>query len=38
MHRFSKKKFDFQPNLSIIDLFFNEGPESVRIIEDCFKE
>lgn len=33
-----EEKFDFQPNLSIIDLFFNEGPESVSILEDCFKD
>jgi len=33
-----EEKFDFQPNLSVIDLLFNEGPESIGILEKCFKE
>ncbi|GET22860.1 WbqC family protein [Prolixibacter denitrificans] len=33
-----EEKFDFQPNLSVIDLLFNEGPESMSILEECFKE
>jgi hypothetical protein len=29
-------KFDFAPNLSIIDLLFNEGPAAINLLEDSF--
>ena len=28
------EKFGFVPNLSILDLLFNEGPNSITILED----
>jgi hypothetical protein len=31
-------KFDFEPNLSIVDLLFNEGPEAIAVLEDCYQE
>ena len=30
-------RFGFQPNLSIIDLLFNEGPNAPGILESCIK-
>ncbi|MEN8118666.1 MAG: WbqC family protein, partial [Bacteroidota bacterium] len=31
------EKFDFIPNLSILDLLFNEGPNSYSILENSIK-
>lgn len=33
-----KEKFGFLPNLSIADLLFNMGPESVLVLEKCMKK
>jgi len=33
-----KEKYNFQPNLSILDLLFNMGPESLLVIERSLKE
>ena len=30
------EKFGFVPDLSILDLLFNEGPSAYSVIEDCF--
>ena len=30
-------KYDFLPNLSIVDLLFNMGPESLLVLRDCSK-
>ena len=30
-------KYDFLPNLSIADLLFNMGPESLLVLRDCCK-
>lgn len=30
-------KYDFLPNLSIVDLLFNMGPESLLVLRDCQK-
>ena len=30
------EKFGFVPDLSILDLLFNEGPSAHSVIEDCF--
>jgi hypothetical protein len=33
-----KDKFGFLPNLSIADLLFNMGPESLLVLQKCVKE
>ena len=33
-----KEKYGFLPNLSIADLLFNMGPESVLVLQKCIKE
>ena len=30
-----KEKFGFLPNLSIVDLLFNMGPESLLVLQKC---
>ena len=30
-------KFDFQPNLSILDLLFNEGPQTLNLLRSCVR-
>lgn len=30
-----QQRFDFFPNLSIVDLLFNMGPESILVLRDC---
>ncbi|HLO59506.1 MAG TPA: WbqC family protein [Bacteroidales bacterium] len=30
------ERYGFRPNLSIIDLLFNEGPETLSILQKCF--
>ena len=32
-----KEKFGFQPNLSFIDLMFNEGPQAIDICSACIR-
>lgn len=32
------EKFGFVPNLSILDLIFNEGPSAISVLEECFIE
>ena len=32
-----KEKFGFLPNLSIADLLFNMGPESLLVLQKCVK-
>jgi hypothetical protein len=32
------EKFGFVPNLSILDLLFNEGPSADSVLQDCFQE
>jgi len=32
------EKFAFVPNLSILDLLFNEGPNAANILENCYRE
>ncbi len=32
------EKFGFVPDLSILDLLFNEGPSAQSVLEDCFQE
>ena len=32
------EKFGFIPNLSVVDLIFNEGPDSHRILEESEKK
>ncbi len=33
-----QEKFGFTPNLSILDLLFNEGPMAVEVLRKCIKE
>jgi hypothetical protein len=33
-----QEKFGFTPNLSIVDLLFNEGPLAVEVLRRCIKE
>ena len=33
----SKERFGFLPNLSIADLLFNMGPESLLVLQKCVK-
>jgi len=30
------EKFGFVPNLSILDLLFNEGPQAYSVLQNCF--
>jgi hypothetical protein len=32
------EKYEFIPNLSIVDLLFNEGPQAIYICRQCFKK
>jgi hypothetical protein len=32
-----KDKYGFQPNLSIVDLLFNMGPEGLLVLKDSVK-
>jgi len=37
-HQVFSNKFDFFPNLSFIDLLFNEGPQAISICRQCYKK
>ncbi len=32
-----EEKYDFNPNLSILDLLFNEGPDAIDYLQKCCK-
>jgi hypothetical protein len=37
-HQVFNEQFTFTPNLSIIDLLFNEGPDTMAVLRDCVKD
>ncbi len=37
-HQVFDDRYDFQPNLSVVDLLFNEGPESLAILRRSLKK